>query len=148
MPIRRMKGVIRIDTKRTHGWQVRVEWEGEKQSKFFSDHKYGGREKALHYALKYRDLLEADMGKPATERQIFSQSRSSTGVLGVHKDRKNNAFLAMWSPKKGVVKKEYVSKKEHGAYALEVAKKIRRQKMQEVLDNESKRRSPLPRKKL
>jgi hypothetical protein len=35
------KNLFRIDTGRTHGWQVRIVRDGERHTKLFSDPKYG-----------------------------------------------------------------------------------------------------------
>jgi hypothetical protein len=54
----RAKGVIRIDSDSTHGWQVRVYRHGKTYSKLFSDRKCGGRDAAFEAACAYREELE------------------------------------------------------------------------------------------
>ena len=49
------KNLFRIDTGRTHGWQVRIIRDGERHTKLFSDKKYGGEENAYEKALEHRD---------------------------------------------------------------------------------------------
>jgi hypothetical protein len=51
------KDISRIDqeSKRTHGWYVRVSFQGKEHSKFFSDKKNGGKESALLAAITWRN---------------------------------------------------------------------------------------------
>ncbi|PSQ88170.1 MAG: hypothetical protein BRD30_07480 [Bacteroidetes bacterium QH_2_63_10] len=49
------KNLFRIDTGRTHGWQVRIIRDGERHTKLFSDKKYGGEEAAYEKALAHRN---------------------------------------------------------------------------------------------
>jgi hypothetical protein len=93
--------VVRIDIEpddenpkrsQTHGWQVRVSFEGERRTKFFADRKYGGRDKALELALAYRDELLAERKElhqdgPPVRR---AQTRSTSGVAGVRLAFKND----------------------------------------------------------
>ncbi len=58
------KGVIRIDSDSTHGWQVRVYRDGKTFSRLFSDKKWGGKDKAFEAAQAYREEL-ARGGRPA-----------------------------------------------------------------------------------
>jgi len=64
----------------THGWQVRVRRDGERQTKFFADARHGGREGALAAAVEYRDeVLAAVADTPARPRRAWS----NTGVVGL-----------------------------------------------------------------
>ena len=48
-----MEGISRIDSTRAVGWYVRIYYGvDDTHSKFFSDGKYGGKEKALQKANK------------------------------------------------------------------------------------------------
>ena len=49
------KNLFRIDTGRTHGWQVRIIRDGDRHTKLFSDKKYGGEEAAYEKALAHRN---------------------------------------------------------------------------------------------
>lgn len=49
------KNLFRIDTGRTHGWQVRIIRNGDRHTKLFSDKKYGGKEAAYEKALAHRN---------------------------------------------------------------------------------------------
>jgi hypothetical protein len=92
--------VVRIDIEpddenpyrsRTHGWQVRVSFHGERRTKFFADQKYGGREEALRLAVEHRDRLleerEAMRAGGPSERR--AQARSTSGVAGIRLTYKN-----------------------------------------------------------
>jgi len=69
----------------TRGWLVRVRRQGERVSKFFSDKKHGGKEKALHdYAIPYRDELLATLPDPDDPVLRSAQARSQSGVIGLH----------------------------------------------------------------
>ena len=59
------KDIARIDqeSKRTHGWYVRVRFIGKTHSKFFSDKKCGGRYSSLLSAISWRDKTEKKLGK-------------------------------------------------------------------------------------
>jgi hypothetical protein len=67
-----MKGVQRIDTGRTHGWQGRI-WdagEGRRRTKFFVDKKHGSLEKARRKARAWRkDEPEKRRGSGRTPGQ-------------------------------------------------------------------------------
>ncbi len=58
--LKRQKDIARIDqeSKRTHGWYVRVRFQGKTHSKFFSDKKCGGRYSSLLSAIAWRDSTE------------------------------------------------------------------------------------------
>ncbi len=76
----------------THGWQVRVSFQGKRRTKFFADRKYGGRDKALALAIEHRDRLLAERPGPEdgpVERR--AQSRSTSGVAGVRLAFKNGS---------------------------------------------------------
>lgn len=49
------RNVFRIDTGRTHGWQVRICRDGEWHRKFFSDSRYESKEAAFEAAVTHRD---------------------------------------------------------------------------------------------
>ncbi len=69
----------------THGWLVRVRRQGERVSKFFSDKKHGGKQKALRkHAMPYRDHLLETL--PAADDPVrrSAEARSQSGVIGLH----------------------------------------------------------------
>ncbi len=107
------KGISRYDNdrKRMHGWQARVQWEGQAAYKRFSDKSHGGPEEALAAAIEWRDETEHAFGKPRTERWIRSSQK------GVHLEvdgHGKESFAATWSPKPGVTEKTRFSVSKYG----------------------------------
>lgn len=130
------KDIARIDqeSKRTHGWYVRVRFYGKTHSKFFSDRKCGGRYSSLLSALAWRDKTEADLGKVRTDRHIVTVSNSKTGVVGVRHNKQLNRYEVSWVTKAGKQGKTSVSIGKHGkAKAFEMACEIRKKKESERL---------------
>ena len=132
------KGISRVDylKRNSHGWYVRVPWKGEMHAKFFSDSAHGGRESALAKAIRYRNRIEKELGKPRTDRIVMiSHPRNETGVLGVHKVLKEGApvYEVTWSPEPNLVKRTSVSIRKYGEEkAFKMACTIRRRKEKEV----------------
>ncbi len=107
-PKHRLKSISRIDTDDTHGWYVRVRFQGKEHRKFFSDSKYGNKLSALVAAKKYRDEIEAELGKPRTDRMVMTWHKAnSTGFLGVRR-REFPAFEVQASIRPGKIKKVIV----------------------------------------
>ena len=130
------KDIARIDqeTKRTHGWYVRVRYFGKTHSKFFSDGKCGGRYSSLLSALAWRDKIEKKLGKQRTDRHIVTVSNTSTGVVGVRLNDNMNRYEVSWVTPLGKQGKTSVSIKKHGKEkAFSRACEIRRMKEQERL---------------
>ena len=101
----RLKSISRIDSKDTHGWFVRVRFQGQEHRKFFSDSKHGNKLAALVAAKQFRDDLEVQLGKPRTERMVITQNkRNRSGVVGVRR-REFPAFEVQATIKPGKVKK-------------------------------------------
>lgn len=84
------KNITRIDhpAKRTHGYFVRVQWQGQRRTKFFSDKKCGDRLSALADAIAWRDAMEKELGKPRTERQVVGKARNNTGIVGIRRRKR------------------------------------------------------------
>jgi hypothetical protein len=125
------KDVARIDqeSKRTHGWYVRVRFLGKTHSKFFSDKKNGGRYSSLLAALAWRDKKEKELGKVRTDRHVVTVSNTSTGVVGVRLNEKLGRYEVSWVNKDGKQGKTSVSIAKHGKKkAFERACEIRKQK--------------------
>lgn len=79
-----VKNIKRIDSPKTHGWQVHVRRGGVLRTKLFSDRIYGGKRKALTAAKSYRDDLLEEMAKLAKPLwRIKRTPRTNTGELGV-----------------------------------------------------------------
>lgn len=110
------KDIARIDqeSKRTHGWYVRVRYFGKTHSKFFSDGKCGGRYSSLLAALAWRDEIEARIGKQRTNKHIVTVSNTSTGVVGVRLNEKLQRYEVSWVNTHGKQGKTSVSIKKHG----------------------------------
>ncbi len=78
-----IKNIKRIDSDKTHGWQVHVRRGGVLKTKLFSDRVYSGKRKALKEAKDYRDGLLDDMAKLAKPLwRIKRTPRTNTGELG------------------------------------------------------------------
>jgi len=130
------KDIARIDqeTKRTHGWYVRVRYFGKTHSKFFSDGKCGGRYSSLLSALAWRDQIEKKIGKQRTDRHIVTVSNTRTGVVGVRLNDDMNRYEVSWVTPLGKQGKTSVSIKKHGKErAFSRACEIRQMKEQERL---------------
>ena len=79
-----VKNIKRIDSTKTHGWQVHVHRSGILKTKLFSDRRHGGKLKALAAAKQHRDVLISEMAeleKPLW--RIKRKPRTNTGELGV-----------------------------------------------------------------
>ncbi len=130
------KDIARIDqeSKRTHGWYVRVRFLGKTHSKFFSDGKCGGRYSSLLAALAWRNETEAKLGKIRTDKHIVTVSNTSTGVVGVRLNDKLHRYEVSWVDGEGKQGKTSVSINKHGKKAaFERACQIRKEKEAERL---------------
>jgi hypothetical protein len=141
------KGISRIDQEKrnTHGWYVRVSFNGEKRAKFFSDTSYGGNEEALKRAVEYRNEAEQKLGKPRTNRLVIARNpRNRSGITGVQRKTKvvktetgerisRNVYEVTWNPEPGRMAREWVSIDEYGEEAaFRKACAIRREKEREM----------------
>ncbi|MFH7319066.1 AP2 domain-containing protein [Desulfurivibrio sp. D14AmB] len=130
------KDVARIDqeSKRTHGWYVRVRFQGKTHAKFFSDGKHGGRYSSLLAALAWRDQTEISLGKIRTDKHIVTVSNTKTGVVGVRHNEKLNRYEVSWVNQLGKQGKTSISIRRHGQEkAFELACQIRQEKEAERL---------------
>ncbi|HET98246.1 MAG TPA: AP2 domain-containing protein [Desulfurivibrio alkaliphilus] len=130
------KDVARIDqeSKRTHGWYVRVRFQGKTHAKFFSDGKHGGRYSSLLAALAWRDQTEISLGKIRTDKHIVTVSNTKTGVVGVRHNEKLNRYEVSWVNQVGKQGKTSISIRRHGQEkAFELACQIRQEKEAERL---------------
>jgi hypothetical protein len=132
------KDISRIDqeSKRTHGWYVRVRYFGKTHSKFFSDGKCGGKYSSLLAAIAWRDEIEARIGKQRTDRHIVTVSNTQTGVVGVRLNDILNRYEVSWVKPDGKQGKTSVSIRKHGRKgAFAKACDIRKEKEAERLDS-------------
>lgn len=130
------KDIARIDqeSKRTHGWYVRVRYLGKTHSKFFSDKKCGGRYSSLLSAISWRDKTEKKLGKVRTNKHMVTVSNSGTGVVGVRLNEKLNRYEVSWVTDLGKQGKTSVSINKHGKRAaFEKACQIRKDRESERL---------------
>lgn len=145
------KGVSRIDQpeRKTHGWYVRVRFNGVQRAKFFSDEVHGGRDKSLEQAVNYRNKAEQELGKPRTERLVIARNpRNRSGFTGIQRKTKivktedgervsRNVYEVTWSPEPGRLCRTWVSIDEYGEEAaLRKACAIRREKEREMFGSE------------
>ena len=131
------KDIARIDqeSKRTHGWYVRVCFQGKTYSKFFSDKKNGGKNSALLAAITWRDNTRNKIGKPQSNRNIVSVANNNTGIVGVFLDGKHNRYNVSWVKPDGRQGKTSVSINKHGkAAALKLAIQKREEENQKRLN--------------
>jgi hypothetical protein len=140
----RAKGVIRIDSDSTHGWQVRVYRHGKTYSKLFSDRRHGGKEEAFRRATGYRKSLEQEVAalpEAAPRRRLISSNKNNaTGVVGISRtfkrDRrgiKHEVYAVSWNPEPGVARGTSFSIKKYGEEAaFKLACKLRWEKMKTI----------------
>lgn len=141
------KNVSRIDQpqRNTHGWYVRVSFNGERRVKFFSDASHGGREEALTRAVEFRNESEKELGKPRTDRLVIARNpRNRSGITGVQRKTKTvkteagervtrNVYEVTWNPEPGRLARTWVSIDEYGEEAaFRRACAIRREKEREM----------------
>ncbi len=144
---RRYKSITRVDqpSRRTHGWLVRIRFDGQTVNKFFSDKLHGGKQAALERAIAFRNATERQLGKPRTDRVIAgSHPRSNTGVQGVHRVVKTEhtssgaisirpVYEVTWSPAPNVLRRTSVAINKYGEEeAFRRAVELRRQKELEM----------------
>ena len=140
----RTKGVIRIDSDSTHGYQVRVYRHGKTYSRLFSDRKCGGKEEAYQQSVEYRKKLEAKvdaMPESAPRRRLIRHNKNnSSGVVGISRtfkrDRrgiKHEVYAISWNPEPGTPRGTSYSIKKYGEdTAFKMACKLRFEKMKEI----------------
>jgi hypothetical protein len=132
------KNITRVDhdASRTHGYNVRIMWQDQRRSKFFSDAKYGDRLGALTEALAWRDATERELGKPRTERQVVGIFYSSSEEPGIRRVREGYTeyYQATWATYAGKQRRTRYSINKHGEKkALLLARKARQQGERERL---------------
>lgn len=132
------KDIGRIDqeSKRAHGWYVRLRFHGKSYRKFFSDKKHGGRYSSLLSAISWRDEIEKKIGKDRTDKHIVTMTKSSTGFVGVRLNEKLNRYEVSWVQPSGKQGKTSVSISKHGREkAFKKACDIRKVKEQERIES-------------
>ncbi|MGB3545295.1 hypothetical protein [Rubrivirga sp.] len=140
----RAKGVIRIDSDSTHGWQVRVYRDGKTYSRLFSDRKCGGRDKSFEAAREYREKLLEEVAElpaaPKRRRLVTSNRGNTSGVVGISRtfkrDRRgvrHEVYAVSWNPEPGLARGTSFSIKRYGEdTAFRMACQLRWEKMKEI----------------
>ena len=111
------KNIYRIDQysqngyRENHGWQVRLDWQAKKYSKFFRDSKFENKEDGRLTAIKYRDKLIIELEKKYGPRSNVSgglnihrirlelPKNNRTGILGVNRTlqrQRNGNYSIRW----------------------------------------------------
>ncbi len=141
-----MKNISRIDQKdkNTFGWFVRIRRDGKQISKFFSDGKFGGKQKSLDAAVTFRDehIREWESFAKNHDRPMHVGTRSNIGHNGISYTRKKkkrngkeyveHVFSVCYSPEKGVNKNKtfYIPK----AHNRKEFKKNYQDKLKEAIE--------------
>ena len=140
------KNISRVDTRATHGYQVRMRRRRVSFDKFFSDKKFGGKRKALLAARDYRDELAANnRAFSRKETAALKDAPASSGVPGVRLEEKTvvsgeyettySFWVAQWSPEPGVRKTRRFSVDKHGDEgAFKKAVNARRRGVREMVE--------------
>jgi hypothetical protein len=104
-PLPERKYIKRRDDSRNHSWQFQFEQDPIKESKVFSDSRYGSKEAALQAAKNYRDdfirsaidlgLIAPDGTAPRNESPVILKlsPNNTSGIIGVYREnllRKTN----------------------------------------------------------
>jgi hypothetical protein len=115
-------GITRFDivARRTHGFMVRMARQGTRHQKFFSDIKYGGKNKALAAAKQQlATWSNALPGRRSTKDRLTSRNR--TGTVGVYlsvstqsANGANEAYCASWTDSNGRRRKINFSTQRYG----------------------------------
>ena len=116
---KRHKDISRLDqnSQNSHGWYVRVRFQGKTRSKFFSDKKYCGRSPGLESAIAWRNNTEKKLGKVRTDRQQVTTTNSGTGVVGVRLNEQYNRYEISWVNAEGKQGNTSISIRKHGKEA-------------------------------
>lgn len=125
-------GIARIELPSvgSHGWQVRLQWRGQKVSRFFSDRMHGGMLASLLAAREWRDQQREIWHSLQRPRVCQSSARNASGVVGVSRvivRAQNGAtyhfWQATWCPASGQRQSVKFSIKKYGdtlAYQLAI----------------------------
>lgn len=134
------KSISRIDqeSRKTHGWFVRVCFNKKIHSKFFSDKVHGGRHKALMKAQAWRNETERKLGKPRTDRVVVARE-GTTSVRRALISRGKNAktkglvYEVTYSPEPNKICRTSFSIRKYGEdEARRLAMDFRQKKEKEI----------------
>jgi hypothetical protein len=143
-----MKGISRIDT-RGAGWFVRLYRKDKVISRFFSDGKYGGKEKALRVAqVYYRQATQeypAEPKKPFRETLLRNNRSGYNGICETFTRSRKGTKIPCWSvswnypPNKGHTKSFYFHDEQERKQALREARRFRKEREAELLKKQNRR---------
>ncbi len=77
------RNIRRIDSAKSHGYQVHVERDGKVITKHFADSRYRSPAEARKAAMAYRDQVLAEAPPPANRRGYRTVAHSNTGEVGI-----------------------------------------------------------------
>ena len=144
-----MEGISRIDAEKARGWYVRIYYEENIHSKFFSDSVYGSKNKALKEAIQYRKTVIRQ--NPPPPRLPVHRKPLPTNTSGVHGVSETHTrskrgeivpcFSVFWAPKPNVrkVKKFYHHHYSSREEAFEAAAEFRKEREEEILKRWSRK---------
>lgn len=111
------RNISRVDaspdrTTKTAGWEVRLQRNRVKHTRFFADSTYGGKLAALREAKLYRDDVESSFTKMNVAEKSESPSvRNQSGVVGVRRHQQKDrcgefvyhywVWVAQWTDGRG-----------------------------------------------
>ena len=77
------RNIRRIDSPKSHGYQVHVERNGKVITKHFADSRYSSPAQARKAAMAFRDQVLAEVPPPANRRGYRTVAHSNTGEVGI-----------------------------------------------------------------
>lgn len=77
------RNIRRIDSPKSHGYQVHIQRNGEVITKHFSDSRYPSPAQARKAAMAYRDQVLAEVPPPANRLGYRTVAHSNTGEVGI-----------------------------------------------------------------
>ncbi len=77
------RNIRRIDSRKSHGYQVHVERDGQVTTKHFADSRYPSPAQARKAAIAFRDQVLAEAPPPANRRGYRTVAHSNTGEVGI-----------------------------------------------------------------
>lgn len=78
-----LPNIRRIDSPKSHGYQVHIERDGKVLTKHFSDSRYPSRREARKAAIAYRDQMLAELPPSITAQGFHTVCHSNTGEVGI-----------------------------------------------------------------
>ncbi len=77
------RNIRRIDSPKSHGYQVHIERNGQVYTKHFSDSHYPSPARARKAAMEYRDRLLAQLPPSQPQQGFRTRAHSNTGEVGI-----------------------------------------------------------------